>query len=79
MLSVVPMVVAVAEEALARHAKNKQQAASHKPAQPYQAPKGAREPMLAAFLQEAQFLVAADSSGQLKKDMAALRALLSPP
>lgn len=81
MLSIVPLVVEVAEEALARHAKNKQQqVASHKhPAQPYAPKGGAREPLLAAFLHEAQFLVAADSSGQMKKDMAALRSLLSPP
>eukprot|EP00903_Cladosiphon_okamuranus_P007181 g6973.t1 len=81
MLSVVPAVVEVAEEALARRAKNKQQAAAKKKQQqqPAAAPKGAREPLLAAFLREAQFLVGADSSGQMKKDMAALRALLSPP
>lgn len=78
MLSVVPMVVEVAEEALARRAKNKQRATAHKPEQPA-APKGAREPLLAAFLREAQFLVGADSSGHMKKDMAALRSLLSPP
>lgn len=84
MLSVVPMVVEVAEEALARRAKNKHQAIAHKPehqpaAAAAAAPKGAREPLLAAFLREAQFLVRADSSGQMKKDMAALRSLLSPP
>lgn len=81
MLSVVPMVVEVAEEALARRAKKKQQqqaATIHGSEQP-QAPNGPREPLLAAFLREAQFLVGADSSGQMKRDMAALRSLLSPP
>ena len=34
---------------------------------------------LVAFLQEAQFLVASDSSGSMKRDMIALRSLLSPP
>ena len=92
MLSVVPMVAGVAEEALARRAKNKQQAAAvHKPGQQppppaaaaaaaaAAAPQGGKEPLLVAFLREAQYLVGADTSGQMKKDMAALRSLLSPP
>lgn len=37
------------------------------------------QPMLVGFLREAQFLVKSDSSGNMKRDMKALRALLSPP
>ncbi|CAN0252527.1 unnamed protein product [Pylaiella littoralis] len=89
MLSVVPMVVEIAEEALARRAKNKQQAMSHHAAfnrqeqrpigAPSRAAPTAPQPLLTVLLQEAQFLVGADSSGYMKKDMAVLRHLLSPP
>lgn len=89
MLSVVPMVVEIAEEALARRAKNKQQAMSHHaaPKRHEQHPKGALsgsaptapESLLTVLLREAQFLVGADSSGYMKKDIAILRHLLSPP
>lgn len=79
MLSVVPMVVEVAEEALARRAKNKRQAATHTSSKTDEHPTSGKEPLLPAFLREAQFLVGADSSGSMKKDMATLRSLLSPP
>lgn len=37
------------------------------------------ESLLVGFLREAQFLVKLDSSGNMKRDIKALRALLSPP
>lgn len=93
MLFVVPMVIEIAEEALARRAKNKQQQAAMPPHQaapkrreprPTGAPSGSsptavQVPLLTILLNEAQFLVGADSSGYMKKDMAVLRRLLSPP
>lgn len=95
MLSVVPMVVGVAEGVLAKRHENKRStrtspASTHATAQL----PGRQEELsragtldsacnisgtLAAFLLEAQFLVGSDSSGGMKRDMVALRSLLSPP
>lgn len=96
MLCVVPMVVEVAEEALAKRNKNKQPTSGRPAARPAAATAvgiiasmrqeevkaagtaAVGAPLLAAFLREAQFLVGSDSSGNMKRDVKALRALLSP-
>ncbi|CAM9322020.1 unnamed protein product [Scytosiphon promiscuus] len=87
MLSVVPMVVNVAEEALARRAKNKQQLVGRaspprheESLTPSKLKLASRvDSLLVAFLEEVQFLVGADPSGQMKKDLVAFRSLLAPP
>lgn len=99
MLSMVPKVVDVAEEALTRKYKNKQTLSVRRTAsstasktsstggkeqERETSPRAAnnlreREPLLVVFLREAQFLVKLDSSGNMIRDMKALRALLSPP
>lgn len=95
MLSVVPMVVGVAEGVLAKRHENKRStraspAPTHTAAQlPGKHEESSRagavdcagniSGTLAAFLLEAQFLVGSDSSGGMKRDMVALRSLLCPP
>lgn len=96
MLSVVPLVLEVAESAL-QNRQNRLNPADKPPhvgggrhgddAPPDQrrdeAKEGSarrqREPLLLYLLRESQFLVGSDSSGCMKKDMASLRLLLSPP
>lgn len=94
MLSVVPMVVGVAEGVLAKRYENKRStrgspvsthAAAQLPGRHEEQAAGTLDRAsniagpLIVFLQEAQFLVASDSSGSMKRDMIALRSLLSPP
>lgn len=95
MLSVVPMVVGVAEGVLAKRYENNKRSARGSPASTHAAAQlpGKHEESAArtldcagniggrliVFLLEAQFLVASDSSGCMKRDMMALRSLLSPP
>lgn len=99
MLSMVPKVVQVAEDALAKKHKPKQPSSVRRAASsaasktsPTNGKEQERdaspratnnlregEPLLVGFLREAQFLVKLDSSGNIKRDMKALRALLSPP
>lgn len=81
---VVPLVVEVAEDALARRKYKETKSfgraqSKHEKAhdagttRPFPA-----EPLLEAFLLEAQYLIDFDSSGSMKRDIKKLRSLLSP-
>lgn len=94
MLCVVPVVVGVAEGVLAkRYEKTRSthgspastHAAAQLPGRHEESTAGTlgcaanSTGALVAFLLEAQYLIASDSSGSMKRDMIALRSLLSPP
>lgn len=84
----IPMVVEVAEEALARHETSRAaveaKAGGRCTGAAWSDRRGAgltnsKKPLLVDFLREAQFLVASDPTGTMKRDLTALRMLLSPP
>ena len=95
MLSVVPKVVAVADEALSERVKHQPSTRSWLAAAAASASTSAHMdssadgnttthvsspgPLLLGFLKGIKHLVQADSSGMIKKDLRSLRTLLSPP